>query len=149
MVIDEHEGKLGTFSLSEALRMAKDAEKDLVQVAASPIAVCKIVDYGKYKYNERKREQKKKKRLEEMKEIRLRPHIAAHDLEVKINMIRKILTEGRKVRVIIQFRGREREYIKPAQDIFETIKKETADTGNFVDLPKMDGSQMKAIISPK
>lgn len=137
--------------MSEALRMAEEAEKDLIQVATSPVAVCKIIDYGKYKYNEekREREQKKKRRLEELKEVRLRPHIAAHDLEVKINMIRKILTEGRKVRILIQFRGREREYIKPGQDIFETIKNETTNIGKFIETPKMDGGCMKAIISPK
>ncbi len=128
-LIGEEGEQLGEVPLSQALQIAREHELDLAEVAptASP-PVCKILDYGKYKYEQAKKERKAKKgqRVGLLREVRLRPKIEDHDLQGKIKITRKLLGEGSKVKVRVRFRGRERVYpemgVKVLQKLTESLK---------------------------
>ncbi len=128
-LIGEEGEQLGEVPLSQALQIAREHELDLVEVAptASP-PVCKVLDYGKYKYEQAKKERKAKKgqRVGLLREVRLRPKIEDHDLQGKIKITRKLLGEGNKVKVRVRFRGRERVYpemgVKVLQKLTESLK---------------------------
>ena len=142
--------QLGIVLTRDALKMAEDAHLDLVEVAphARP-PVCKIMNYGKYRYEQQKREKetRKKQKTIVMKEVKLRPGIEQHDLEVKTKAITKFIDEGSKVKVTIMFRGRELSHPEIAQSILESI----IDKIDCVveRQPKIEGKNMMMIISGK
>jgi translation initiation factor IF-3 len=143
---------LGVLSTDEAIRRARDAGYDLVEVnpKASP-PVCKILDFGKYKYEEKKkqREAKRKQTVVEVKEIKLRPKTDDHDLLVKLRAARKFAEAGNKVKLTCRFRGREITHPEVAVQQFEFLLSKMEDLVNVEQRPTMEGRAMAAIVSPK
>jgi translation initiation factor IF-3 len=151
-VIDMEGGQLGVISLTEALTEAVKAGLDLVEV--SPTAtppVCRIMDYGKFRYQQSKKVQvsKKSQTVIQVKEIRLRPKTEEHDLEVKIKHVRKFLEQHNKVKISMMFRGREIAYTDIGRKIMEGIKTTLADDCVIDQQPKLEGRNMIMIVSPK
>jgi len=144
--------QLGVITLTEALAEAAKAGLDLVEV--SPTAtppVCRIMDYGKFRYQQSKKVQvsKKSQTVIQVKEIRLRPKTEEHDLEVKIKHIRKFLDQHNKVKISMIFRGREIAYTDIGRKIMEDLKNTLADGCVIDQQPKLEGRSMIMIISPK
>ncbi len=151
-LIDEKGNQIGIVPTTEALEKARDVGLDLIEVApqANP-PVCKILDYGKYKFEQEKklRETKKNQKQIKMKEIRMQPKIEEHDLQFKTKHIQEFLEEGNKVKVTIRFRGRELAHTELGRDVLDKIL-EMIDTPFSVDKqPAMEGRFMSMIISPK
>ena len=151
-VIDMEGQQLGVISLTEALAEAAKAGLDLVEV--SPTAeppVCRIMDYGKFRYQQSKKVQisKKSQTVIQVKEIRLRPKTEEHDLEVKVKHVRKFLEQHNKVKISMMFRGREIAYTDIGRKIMEDIKNTLADGCVIDQQPKLEGRNMIMIISPK
>lgn len=147
------EGKqLGILSLGEALSKARKAGLDLVEVApqADP-PVCRIMDYGKYRYQQSKKIQdaKKNQTIVQLKEIRLRPKTEEHDLQVKIRHIRKFLEQQDKVKITMMFRGREIVYTEIGARIMAEIKESLNDVGVVDQQPKLEGRNMVMVMAPK
>jgi translation initiation factor IF-3 len=147
------EGKqLGVLSLAEAMAEAARAGLDLVEVspAAAP-PVCRIMDYGKFRYQQSKKTQvsKKSQTVVQIKEIRLRPKTEEHDLEVKIKHVRKFLEQKNKVKISMIFRGREIAYTEIGRKIMESIKTTLAEDCQVDQHPKLEGRSMVMIVSPK
>lgn len=139
-------------SARDAMKLARDAELDLVKIApnAKP-PVCKIVDYGKYRYEQTRREKeaKKKQRTMEVKEIRLSPNIDVNDLNTKANQARKFLTKGDRVKVSLRFRGRELAHINYSRQILDNFFEKLQDIA-VIDKPaKMEGRTMVMFLSEK
>jgi translation initiation factor IF-3 len=144
--------QLGVISLADALAEAAKAGLDLVEVsptAAPP--VCRIMDYGKFRYQQSKKVQisKKSQTVIQVKEIRLRPKTEEHDLEVKIKHIRKFLEQRNKVKITMMFRGREIAYTELGRKIMEDIKETLADGAAIDQHPRLEGRNMIMILSPK
>ncbi len=144
--------QLGVISLTEALAEAAKAGLDLVEVsptAAPP--VCRIMDYGKFRYQQSKKIQvsKKSQTVIQVKEIRLRPKTEEHDLEVKIKHVKKFLEQHNKVKISMMFRGREIAYTDIGRKIMENIKNTLADGCVIDQQPKLEGRSMVMILSPK
>lgn len=142
---------LGVFSLRDALRKAEESGLDLVEIspnAAPP--VCKVMDYGKYRYQLQKKSQeaKKKQKVIELKEIKLRPNIDQHDLEVKMKHVHKFLGEGNKVKFTLRFRGREMAHQDLGKQLLLKIKDELGEQVKVDHAPKSEGRQMIMIVSP-
>ncbi len=151
-LIDEQGEQRGIYSIAEALQLAKEAEMDLVEVApqAKP-PVCKILDYGKYKFELEKktRESKKKQKLIKIKEIRMQPKIEKHDLEFKTKHVKDFLDEGNKVKVTIRFRGRELAHTELGKEVLDKVL-EMLDGSYVLDAPpKMEGRFMSMTLGPK
>jgi len=151
-VVGPDGSNLGVLTTDEALRRAQEAGLDLVEVnpkAAPP--VCKILDFGKFKYEEKKkqREAKKKQSVVEVKEVKLRPKTDDHDLMVKIRASRKFLQSGNKVKITCRFRGREITHPEVAHQQFELIFAKLDDLANLEQRPTMEGRTMAAIVAPK
>ena len=151
-VIDMEGQQLGVISLTEALAEAAKAGLDLVEVsptAAPP--VCRIMDYGKFRYQQSKKVQvsKKSQTVIQVKEIRLRPKTEEHDLEVKVKHVRKFLEQHNKVKISMMFRGREIAYTDIGPKIMEDIKNTLADGCVIDQQPKLEGRNMIMILSPK
>jgi translation initiation factor IF-3 len=151
-VIDMEGQQLGVISLTEALAEAAKAGLDLVEVsptAAPP--VCRIMDYGKFRYQQSKKVQvsKKSQTVIQVKEIRLRPKTEEHDLEVKVKHVRKFLEQHNKVKISMMFRGREIAYTDIGRKIMEDIKNTLADGCVIDQQPKLEGRNMIMILSPK
>lgn len=141
--------QIGIVPIAEALLAAKEKDLDLVEV--SPHAehpVCRIMDYGKIRYAKSKKG-KTKTRTSHLKEIKLRPLTAEHDVGVKIKNIRKFLLQGDKVRVHVVFRGRERSHTDLGLTLLEGITKKVEDIGVVEAVPKMEGKDMSMLIVPK
>jgi len=136
----------------EALRLAEEKGLDLVEVApqASP-PVCRIMDYGKYRYEQRKRtkEAKKKQRTMEVKEIKLRPKIEEHDYQVKLRQAQKFLKSGDKTKVTIMFRGREMAHLDIGKKLLDRLSNDVTDLGMVEMAAKMEGRSMGMIIAPR
>ncbi len=144
--------QLGVILLADALAEAAKAGLDLVEVsptAAPP--VCRIMDYGKFRYQQSKKVQisKKSQTVIQVKEIRLRPKTEEHDLEVKIKHIRKFLEQRNKVKITMMFRGREIAYTELGRKIMEDIKETLADGAVIDQHPRLEGRNMIMILSPK
>jgi len=140
----------GIVPTRQALEMAFENGLDLVEI--SPTAqppVCKIIDYGKFKYEAQKRasEARKKQRVIEVKEIKLRPGIDDHDYGVKMRQMRTFLEEGDKVKVTLRFRGREMAHQNLGMDVLERVRNDLADLGKVEQYPKMEGRQMTMVIA--
>lgn len=143
---------MGVISLTEALEIAAKAGLDLVEVASnSTPPVCRIMDYGKFKYQQSKKLQvaKKSQTIIQIKEIRIRPKTEDHDLQVKVKQIRKFLGQSDKVKVTMMFRGREIVYADTGRKIMEDVLNDLADTCVVDQRPKMEGRSMVMILSPK
>ncbi len=151
-LIGEDGEQLGVMPARDALQMAKDAELDLVKIAptAKP-PVCKIIDYGKYRYElaRKEKEAKKKQKVIEVKEVRLSPNIDTNDLSTKMGAARKFLEKGDKVKVTLRFRGREMAHMSKSRYILEDFAKELADIA-VIDKPsKVDGRSIFMFLTPK
>jgi translation initiation factor IF-3 len=143
---------IGVVTLREGLVMAEEAGLDLVEVSpnADP-PVCKILDYGKFKFEaqKKKNEARKKQKVIEVKEIKLRPNIDDNDYDVKMRAMRKFLGEGDKVKVTLRFRGRELAHQDLGFKVLERVRTELEDLGKVEQLPKMEGRQMVMVIAPR
>ena len=151
-LIGEDGEQLGIMSSKEAMKLAEDAGLDLVKIAptAKP-PVCKIVDYGKYKYEQirREKEAKKKQKVIEIKEIRLSPNIDTNDLNTKVNAARKFLSKGDKVKVTLRFRGREMAHMAKSKYILDDFAEALADIA-VIDKPsKVEGRSMVMFLTVK
>ena len=151
-LISEDGEQLGVVAIDVAIQKAQDAGLDLMEVApgAKP-PVCKIVDYGKLKYEEKKKQQqsKKKQHVVKVKEIRLRPRIDDHDLMTKLNRGRKFLADGAKLKITLMFRGRELSRIDLGKIVMERVLEELADVAEVEkDIP-LEGRRMSMILSAK
>ncbi|MBW8308846.1 MAG: translation initiation factor IF-3 [Candidatus Paracaedibacteraceae bacterium] len=142
---------VGVVSRQEALRRAAEARLDLVEVSphAEP-PVCKILDYGKYKYEQQKKkvEAKKNQRVIEVKEIQMRPVIDENDFQVKLRAIHRFLTEGNKVKVAIRFRGREITHQELGMEVVNRVKDSVGETAKVDQAPKLEGRQILMVLSP-
>ncbi len=151
-VIDDKGEMLGVFLLKEAIIKAKNLNLDLVAVSpnANP-PVCKIIDYGKYKYELQKRaaEAKKKQKTVDIKEIKIRPNIGDNDYNIKLKATLKFLQEGNKVKISMRFRGREIAKQEIARNIFLRVREDTEETAKIEVEPKMEMRQLLMILAPK
>jgi len=144
--------QLGIMSARDAYRLAQEAELDLVKIApgAKP-PVCKIIDYGKYRYEQSRKEKeaKKKQKFVEIKEVRLSPNIDANDLNTKTNNARKFLSKGNKVKITLRFRGREMAHMQASRHILEDFAASVEDIA-VIDKPiKQEGRTLTIYLSPK
>ena len=151
-VIGEDGEQLGIMSSKEALKLAEEAGVDLVKIAptAKP-PVCKIVDYGKYKYEQTRKEKeaKKKQKIIEIKEIRLSPNIDTNDLNTKINAARKFITKGDRVKVTLRFRGREMTHMNNSKHILDDFAEALSDIAVMEKPPKVEGRSMTMFLAEK
>jgi translation initiation factor IF-3 len=151
-LVDERGQMAGVVSLREALERAVEAGLDLVEIAptASP-PVCKILDYGKFKYEEQKKknEARKKQKVIEVKEIKMRPGIDDHDYDVKMRSMVRFLEEGDKVKVTMRFRGRELAHQDLGMNVLMRVKDDLDHLAKVEAFPRMEGKQMTMVISPK
>ena len=151
-VIDADGTQLGVMPTAQALELAEQRKLDLVNVAptAKP-PVCKILDYGKYRYEMHKREKeaKKKQRIVQVKEIRLSTFIEEHDLMVKANNAVKFLKDGDKVKVSLRFRGREKGYVNIGEEVMKKFQDVTADIATVEKKPKLEGRSLIMVLAPK
>ena len=151
-LVDDRGQMVGIVGRSEALEMAADAGLDLVEIApnADP-PVCKILDFGKYKYEEQKKknEARKKQKIIEVKEIKLRPSIDDHDYQVKMRAMTKFIGEGDKVKVTMRFRGRELAHQELGMDVLMRVKGDLDSVAKVEQFPRMEGRQMTMVVSPK
>jgi len=151
-VIGEDGEQLGIMSSKDALKLAEEAGVDLVKIAptAKP-PVCRIVDYGKFRYEQTRKEKeaKKKQKVTEVKEIRLSPNIDTNDLNTKTNAARKFLSKGDKVKVALRFRGREMAHMANSKHILDDFAEVLADIAVIDKAPKVEGRSMTMILSQK
>ncbi|MCI9570142.1 MAG: translation initiation factor IF-3 [Lachnospiraceae bacterium] len=151
-LIGENGEQLGIMSAKDAYKMARDAELDLVKIAptAKP-PVCKIIDYGKYKYEmiRKEKEAKKKQKIIEVKEVRLSPNIDTNDLNTKISAARKFIEKGNKVKITLRFRGREMAHMNQSRYILDDFAQELSDIA-AVDKPsKVEGRSLVMFLTAK
>lgn len=144
--------QLGIMSAKEAMKLAEEAELDLVKIApnAKP-PVCKIIDYGKYRYElaRKEKEAKKKQKTVEVKEIRLSPNIEENDLNTKMNNARKFLSKGNKVKITLRFRGREMAHMQASKHILDDIATALADVAVVEKPSKQEGRSISMILAEK
>jgi translation initiation factor IF-3 len=150
-LIDAQGDMVGVVPTREALARAEDAGLDLVEIAptATP-PVCRILDYGKFKYEAQKKANaaRKKQRVIEVKEIKMRPGIDDNDYNIKMKKVREFIDEGDKVKVTMRFRGREMAHQHLAMDILEKVRTEVGDIAKVEQFPKLEGRQMVMVMSP-
>ena len=150
--MDENGEMLGVLPTRDAIRRAQDVGLDLVEVSpnAEP-PVCKILDFGKYKYEQQKKaaEAKKKQKTVELKEVKIRPTTEEHDYQVKLRNARRFLEDGNKVKFSMRFRGREMAHQNVGMDVMMRLKEDVSDIGNVDVHPKMEGRQLMMVIAPK
>ncbi len=151
-LIDAEGQNRGVVEILEALRLSEEDGLDLVEIVpnANP-PVCKILDYGKYRFNEQKKaaEARKKQKVVELKEIKLRPGIDDHDYDTKMKAVRRFFEEGDKVKFVLRFRGREMAHQELGFKVLERVKVETAPIAKIELEPSMEGRQMIMILAPK
>ena len=151
-LIGENGEQLGIMSAREAFKIAQEAELDLVKIA--PMAkppVCKIIDYGKYKYEQTRKEKEARKRQKtvEIKEVRLSPNIDTNDLNTKINNAKKFISKGNKVKVTLRFRGREMAHVQQSKHILDDFAETLADVAVVEKPAKMEGRAMSMVLTEK
>ena len=144
--------QLGIVSSKEAQRIADEAGLDLVKIApnAKP-PVCKVIDYGKYRYEQARKEKdaKKKQKTVELKEIRLSPNIEANDLNTKVNAAKKFLAKGNKVKITLRFRGREMAHMNSSKHILDDFAESLADVAVVEKAPKVEGRSIGMVLAEK
>ena len=151
-LIDENGQMIGVVSRREALNRAQESGLDLVEV--SPTAeppVCKVLDYGKFKYESQKKknEARKKQKIIEVKEIKMRPGIDDHDYDVKMRAMHRFLEEGDKVKVTMRFRGREMVHQELGLKVLERVRGQLDEVAKVEQMPRLEGRQMTMVIAPK
>ena len=151
-LIGEDGEQLGIVSSRDALKMAEEAGLDLVKIAptAKP-PVCKIVDYGKYKYEQvrKEKEAKKKQKTIEIKEVRLSPNIDTNDLNTKMNAAKKFLAKGNKVKITLRFRGREMAHMNSSKHILDDLAEQLSDIAVVEKAPKIEGRSIGMVLAEK
>ena len=151
-LIGEDGEQLGIMSAREAMKIAQEAELDLVKIApAAKPPVCKIIDYGKYKYEQARKEKeaKKKQKTVEVTEVRLSPNIDTNDLNTKINNAKKFISKGNKVKVTLRFRGREMAHVQQSKHILDDFAETLADVAVVEKPAKMEGRAMSMVLAEK
>ena len=149
-MIDEDNNQVGVMPTTEALELARSKDLNLVEVAPNAVPpVCRILDYGKFKYEEEKKERaaRKHQHTSELKELRLRPRTDEHDLQVRARAARKFLEEGHKVRLVVRFRGRESSHPEVARAQINHIAERLSDIAIVERAPEMEGRGMYAILA--
>jgi len=142
--------QLGIVPTAQAMEMAREAGLDLVEVAATDRPpVCKIMDYGKHRYEQSRKQNKQKTHQAKLKEIRVRPKTGEHDVDTKINQARKFLEHKDKVQVNVLFRGREIQHIEEGRRIIVNILEKLADVAKVEKNPSMEGKRLTALLAPK
>ena len=151
-LIDKDGANRGTVATAEAVRLAQEAGFDLVEIApnADP-PVCKLMDYGKYKYQEQKKaaEARKKQKVVEVKEIKFRPMIDDHDYDVKMRSMVRFFEDGDKVKVTLRFRGREMAHQELGMQLLSRVKEDTGKLAKVEQEPRMEGRQMVMVLAPR
>ena len=144
--------QLGVMSSRDAMKLAREAELDLVKIApkAQP-PVCKIIDYGKYKYEQSRREKeaKKKQKTVEVKEVRMSPNSDANDLNTKVNNAKKFILKGNKVKVTLRFRGREMAHVQQSKHILDDFADMLKDVAQVEKPAKLEGRNMSMVLTVK
>ena len=151
-LISDNGEKLGTMALAKALEIAEEKKLDLVLVAPNSVPpVCKIMDYGKYKFEQAKKEKeaKKKQKVQETKEIRITPNIEEHDFNFKAKNIRKFIIDGNKVKITVRFRGRELNNVKMGENVLNKFIENLEDIAAPEKAPKLEGKNLFIILAKK
>ena len=151
-LIGEDGHKFGEIGTDEARAVAEERGYDLVEVSPeNKPPVCKLMDYGKYKYEQQKKanEARKKQRVIEIKEIKMRPTIDDHDYEVKMRAMKRFFDEGDKVKVTLRFRGREMAHQHLGMELLTRVQKDTEIFAKLEQYPKMEGRQMMMVLAPR
>ena len=149
--MDENGVKVGQIATAEAIKMAEERQLDLVEVA--PLAkppVCRIMDYGKYRYQLQKKEKdaRKKQKVQTLKEIKMRPKIDEHDYDFKVRAVKNFLEEGHRVKVSVFFRGREMSFLSKGEEVLRRVIAECEGLGKNEGTPKMEGRYMRIMLTP-
>jgi translation initiation factor IF-3 len=151
-LIDEKGENHGVVSIDDAMRRAEEAGLDLVEISPNTDPpVCKILDYGKFRYQAQKKasEARKKQKIIEVKEIKMRPGIDHHDYDVKMRSVEKFLKEGDKVKVTLRFRGREMAHKEIGMDLLEKVRTQMDELAKVEQFPRLEGRQMSMVIAPR
>jgi translation initiation factor IF-3 len=151
-LVDAEGGQVGIVAIDQALRMAQEAGLDLVEVAPSAEPpVCRIMDYGKFKFQQAKKTQeaKKKQSQTQVKEIKLRPKIEDHDFGFKMRSVKRFLEEHNRVKITVQFRGREIAYAEYGRKLLARVEIEMAEVATVDGTPKMEGRFLSMILAPR
>jgi translation initiation factor IF-3 len=151
-LIDENGDNIGVVSRDDALTRAAEAGLDLVEVSpgATP-PVCKILDYGRFKYEDQKKKSEARKRQKtiDVKEIKMRPNIDQHDYEVKMRSIQRFLADGDKVKVTLRFRGREMAHQELGMKVLDRVRDELDEVAKVEQFPRLEGRQMIMVMAPR
>ncbi|MPZ09385.1 MAG: translation initiation factor IF-3 [Kiloniellaceae bacterium] len=151
-LVDENGEQVGVVSTADARRRAESVGLDLMEVSpnAEP-PVCKILDYGRFRYEaqKKKNEARKKQKIIEVKEIKMRPNIDTHDYEVKMRSIHRFIEEGDKVKVTMRFRGREMVHQDLGKQVLDRVREEMEATAKVEQFPKLEGRQMTMVMAPR
>ena len=151
-VIAENGDQLGVMPVKEAMKLAQEAELDLVKIApkAQP-PVCKIIDYGKYRYElaRKEKEAKKKQKTVEVKEVRISPNIDTNDLNTKVNNAKKFIAKGNKVKLTVRFRGREMAHMQQSKHILDDFAEMLAEVAVVEKPAKLEGRSMSMVLTEK
>ncbi len=151
-LIGEDGANVGVVPIRQAIMMAEEANLDLVEISpdAKP-PVCKILDYGKFKFQEQKKaaEARKKQKVIEIKEIKMRPMIDDHDYDVKMRAIKRFFEEGDKVKITLRFRGREMAHQELGQQLLDRVKKDTTEIAKVESEPRFEGRQIVMVLAPR
>ena len=151
-VIAENGDQLGVMPVKEAMKLAQEAELDLVKIAPkAPPPVCKIIDYGKYRYElaRKEKEAKKKQKTVEVKEVRISPNIDTNDLNTKVNNAKKFIAKGNKVKVTLRFRGREMAHMQQSKHILDDFAEMLAEVAVVEKPAKLEGRSMSMVLTEK
>ena len=151
-LIDDTGSNRGVMAFFDALKVAEDAGFDLVEIAPnSTPPVCKLLDYGKFKFNEQKKaaEARKKQKTVEVKEIKLRPGIDDHDYDVKMRAMKTFFEEGNKVKITLRFRGREMAHTNLGLRVLDRVRTEVADIAKVEMEPNFEGRQVTMVLAPR
>ena len=151
-LIDEQGENLGVVSKDEAIERAEEAGMDLVEISPSAEPpVCKILDYGRFKYQDQKKksEARKKQKTIDIKEIKMRPNIDQHDYDVKMRAINRFIADGDKVKVTMRFRGREMVHQELGLKVLDRVRDQIDEVAKVEQFPKMEGRQMIMVVAPK
>lgn len=151
-LIDADGNNLGPTKINDALQAAEDAGLDLVEIAPNSVPpVCKLLDYGKYKYQSQKKaaEARKHQKIVEVKEIKMRPNIDDHDYDVKMRAMRRFFDEGDKVKVTLRFRGREMAHQDLGLKLLVKVREEVSTLAKVESDPSLEGRQMTMVLAPR
>ena len=151
-MVDENGEQVGVVPVADALSRAQNAGLDLLEVSpnADP-PVCKILDYGRFRYEaqKKKNEARKKQKTIDVKEIKMRPNIDTHDYEVKMRSIHRFIDDGDKVKVTMRFRGREMVHQEIGKQVLDRVREEMEPTAKVEQFPKLEGRQMTMVMAPR